>query len=438
MGNSSPWATRPPFRRWAHLALFTIALVSIVFFHSSTFISSALPQSSPQEIAHRSQILSECAYIHAKPGPPPNFHVRTQSDRYADSGNTTSVLVRNATIWTAADNGHEILTGNLLMHRDGVVDIVDLEGGTIIPGLTSFVAPLGLVEIRLEPSTNDGRVHNPLDGDLPAVLGKTIMRAQDGLMFGGQNLLLAYRGGDTTAITAPSGAFLRGVSTAFSPGAAHARVENASVVDEVALHVAVSMSSKVGVSTQVAALRNMLFGEGGDKVLRCVRKGITTLVVDVESAELWRRYFGSRMRATEAHLLAHEIAKAGVSVIVTESKRFSSTWEQRRILSGPPITQESLVTALLKAGVNVAIGVVDEYNARNTRFGVGWSLLTSNGYLDRTMALALATTNLEKALGVPRERPQDLVAYLGGDVFEFEAKVVGVISETLGRTDLFE
>jgi hypothetical protein len=71
----------------------------------------------------------------------------------------------------------------------GVVDIVDLEGGTIIPGLTSFGAPLGLVEIRLEPSTNDGRVYNPLDGDLPAVLGETIMRAQDGLMFGGQNLL---------------------------------------------------------------------------------------------------------------------------------------------------------------------------------------------------------------------------------------------------------
>jgi hypothetical protein len=47
------------------------------------------------------------------------------------------------------------------------------------------------------------------------------------------------------------------------------------------------------------------------------------------------------------------------------------TWPSHR-LAGPPITQESLVTALLKAGVNVAIGVVDEYNARNTRFEVGW------------------------------------------------------------------
>ncbi|KAG1725689.1 uncharacterized protein EDB91DRAFT_1254630 [Suillus paluster] len=350
------------------------------------------------------------------------------------------------------EDGRVVCIGQCSDFGNGDVDIVDLEGGTITPGLTSFGAPLGLVEIRLEPSTNDGAVHNPLDGDVPAVLGGKVVRAQDGLMFGGQNLLLAYRGGVTTAITAPSGTFLQGISTAFSPGAAHARVENASVVDEVALHIAVSMSSRVGVSTQVAALRNMLFGEGGDHVLKSVRKGKTTLVVNVENADImatllrlkdeYEGHSGRVLRltfagATEAHILAHEIAKAGVSVIVTQSKPFPWTWEQRRILAGPPITQESLVTALLKAGVNVAIGVVDEYNARNTRFEVGWFLLTSNGVIDRTTALALATTNLEKALGVQREMPQDLVAYRGGDVFEFEAKVVGVLSETLGRTDLF-
>ncbi|KAG2130176.1 uncharacterized protein EDB93DRAFT_1323346 [Suillus bovinus] len=355
------------------------------------------------------------------------------------------------------EDGQVVCIGQCSDFAEEAVDIVDLEGGTITPGLTSFGSPLGLVEIRLEPSTNDGSVHNPLDGDLPAILGDTIMRAQDGLMFGGQNLLLAYRGGVTTAITAPSGAFLQGVSTAFSPGAAHASVENASVIDEVALHVGISMSSRISVSTQIAALRNMLFGEGGDEVLRSVRKvgllikGKTTLVVDVESADImatllrlkdeYETHSGRELRmtfagATEAHLLASEIKRAGVSVIVTQSKPFPSNWEQRRILAGPPITQESLVSKLLKAGVNVAIGVIDEYNARNTRFEAGW-FLASNGLIDRTTALALATTNLEKALGVQREMPQDLVAYRGGDVFEFEAKVVGVISETLGRTDLF-
>ncbi|KAG1899770.1 uncharacterized protein F5891DRAFT_1036409 [Suillus fuscotomentosus] len=375
------------------------------------------------------------------------------SGLYMRGGGSTGVARISEKVGSVGvEDGRVVCVSQCSDFAQGAADIVDLEGGTITPGLTSFGAPLGLVEIRLEPSTNDGSVYNPLDGDLPAILGDTIMRAQDGLMFGGQNLLLAYRGGVTTAITAPSGTFLQGVSTAFSPGAAHANVKNASVVDEVALHVGISMSSRIGVSTQIAALRNMLFGEGGDKVLRRVRKGKITLVVDVESADImatllrlkdeYEAHSGRELRmtfagATEAHLLAYEIARAGVSVIVTQSKPFPSTWEQRRILAGPPITQESLVTALLKAGVNVAIGVIDEYNARNTRFEAGWFLLTSNGFIDRATALALATTNLEKALGVQREMPQDLVAYRGGDVFEFEAKVVGVISETLGRTDLF-
>jgi hypothetical protein len=34
--------------------------------------------------------------------------------------------------------------------------------------------------------------------------------------------------------------------------------------------------------------------------------------------------------------------------------------------------QESLITALLKAGVNVTIGVVEEFNAWNTGFKTGW------------------------------------------------------------------
>ncbi|KAG1832110.1 hypothetical protein EV424DRAFT_1313531 [Suillus variegatus] len=375
------------------------------------------------------------------------------SGLYMRGGGSTGVVHVSEKVGSVGvKDGRVMCVGQCSDFAEGAVDIVDLEGGTITPGLTSFGTPLGLVEIRLEPSTNDGSVYNLLDEDLPAVLGDKVVRAQDGLMFGGQNLLLAYHGGVTTAITAPSGTFLRGISTAFSPGAVHARVENASIVGEVALHVGISMSSRIGVSTQVAALRNMLFGEGGDEVLRSVRKGQTTLVLDVESADImatllrlkdeYEAHSGRELHltfagATESHLLAHEIARAGVSVIVTQSKPYPSTWEQRRILAGPPITQESLVTALLKAGVNVAIGVIDEYNARNTRFEVGWSLLTSNGTIDRTTALALATTNLEKALGVQREMPQDLVAYRGGDVFEFEAKVVGVISETLGRIDLF-
>jgi len=41
-------------------------------------------------------------------------------------------------------------------------------------------------------------------------------------------------------------------------------------------------------------------------------------------------------------------------------------------LPGPPFTKETSVTTLVDAGVNVAIGVVDEYAARNTKFDLAW------------------------------------------------------------------
>jgi hypothetical protein len=83
-----------------------------------------------------------------------------------------------------------------------------------------------------------------------------------------------------------------------------------------------------------------------DSTLISKLKGETTLVVNVESADImatllrlkdeYRAHAGRELRmtfsgATEAHLLAHEIAKAGVSVIVTQSKPYPSTWEQRRM-----------------------------------------------------------------------------------------------------------
>ena len=73
-----------------------------------------------------------------------------------------------------------------------VDEVVDLEGGSLAPGLTSHGSSLGLEEILFEPCTNDGDVFDPLvDGNLPSVLGKDtcIIRAVDGLQFNGRNTM---------------------------------------------------------------------------------------------------------------------------------------------------------------------------------------------------------------------------------------------------------
>ena len=157
--SSSPLVTRPTSRRWARLFLFLIS--SLVLFHFSPFIFSAFSE-NPHELARRSQILSKCAYTRTKPGPPLHFHARTQSDRYHE--NTKPVLLRNATIWTAANDGYEALAGDLLMHRGLIkvvgdvpisllqelesesvnLEVIDAHGAWVTPGIVDLHSHIGV------------------------------------------------------------------------------------------------------------------------------------------------------------------------------------------------------------------------------------------------------------------------------------------------------
>lgn len=77
------------------------------------------------------------------------------------------------------------------------VTIIDLKGGAISPGLTSFGAPLGLEEIQAEKSTNDGTLVDPLAAVTPKLLNDGeggIVRAADGLSFMGRDTLYVSSG----------------------------------------------------------------------------------------------------------------------------------------------------------------------------------------------------------------------------------------------------
>lgn len=74
------------------------------------------------------------------------------------------------------------------------VEYVDLEGGSIAPGLTTFGSPLGLEEIMGEVSTKDGYVLDPLQDSVPKVAGGNgaLIHAIDGLQFGTRHALYAH------------------------------------------------------------------------------------------------------------------------------------------------------------------------------------------------------------------------------------------------------
>lgn len=164
-------------------------------------------------------------------------------------------------------------------------------------------------------------------------------------------------------------------------------------------------------------------------------------------------------RAAEAHLLAKEIAAADVGVILLRPRPYPYTYDEQRLVPGPPLTEETSISVLLGKNVTVAIGVLEEWQARNTRFDVGWvrnafshrdgsvgtsitdylsfifplsqAALEAFGKINKEQAMALATTNLEKILDI---KPHgDLVAYQGGDLMDMQSKVVAVLSEEQGE-----
>ncbi|KAM5537547.1 hypothetical protein V8D89_008760 [Ganoderma adspersum] len=344
-------------------------------------------------------------------------------------------------------------------------ELVDLAGGAISPGLTTYGSALGLEEIQGEASTRDGRAPDGLDRTVPGLAGGSggLVRAVDGMQFATRHAYTAYRAGVTTGIVSPqSDGFLSGVSAAFSLAAPHKLAEGAIVQRAGAVHVAIHRGEAQSVSTQVAALRRLLLdsdrteGELGTWFAR-IGKGEATLVVEAESADVIATIIelkqeveetlkvadgGKKLKVTiaggrEAHLLARELGEAGVDVLLTQPRPFPKEWEAHRILPGPPLSAKSQVVTLLEYGVTVGLGTIDSDKARNTRFDAGWAALEGGDAISKAQAIALVSTNVEKLLGIERDSDEtELVATSGGDLLEY-SKVVAVISPTRGVVDVF-
>ncbi|TFK91321.1 composite domain of metallo-dependent hydrolase [Polyporus arcularius HHB13444] len=338
-------------------------------------------------------------------------------------------------------------------------DIVNLEGGSISPGLTTVGSPLGLGEIFSETSTQDGNVEDSLSSTIPGLAGgsNALIRAVDGLQFSTRHALLAYRAGVTAAIVAPStSGFLAGLNTAFATGAKHKLDDGAIVQSAGAVHVSIHPVGTPSVSTQIAALRHLLLnqtdGESG-KWFEKIRKGESPLVINTESADIIATLISLKSEVEEtlvlekplkftlvggreAHLLAKQIGEAGIGVIFKQLRPFPKEWEARRILPGLPLSEKSQVVALLDHNVTVGIGTDIAERARNTRFDVAWAAIESDGLISKEQAIALASTNVEKLLGIERSADDaELVATRGGDFLDY-GKVVGVVSPRRGVVDL--
>ncbi|KAL0264107.1 hypothetical protein SLS55_000051 [Diplodia seriata] len=272
-------------------------------------------------------------------------------------------------------------------------------GGTFTPALTALGSALGLSEIAAEPSTRDG-VNTPTS---------PFARAVDGLLAtGSKQLAAARRHGVARAVAAPLGA--RGVGVGFWVAGEGEGEEGGEVWgEEVSVHYALGRGAKEpSLSAAVGELRGRLLeaveglngtGKETETVVgrydeqaflrRVVGEGLA-LVVHVDSADTIKALLrvkgevedaladvgdalagvdgdegkanGTRrirlvlVGAAESHLLARDLAAAGVGVVLAPLLQYSQHWDQRRSLTGAPLTNGTAIDALLDAGVDVAIG----------------------------------------------------------------------------------
>ncbi|CAG9948218.1 unnamed protein product [Clonostachys rosea f. rosea IK726] len=296
---------------------------------------------------------------------------------------------------------------------DGVT-VVHIHNAFMLPGLTIATRQHGLAEMALEPSTTDGsspgdNFHNPPE-------------TRFGLTLGGIHLQSAYHAGVTRIVTPPlTTGFFHGISARFRAGAT-------------------SGLSTPSVSIQIQKLCDLLISsEPPHPAFQRAAEGSIPIVVHTNNKDViahmiaLKRETGAHiviMGGAEAHLLATELSEVDIPVIVAPFWGCEPLfWDSRHCLPGPPLTDSLGPQVLIEAGVTVGIGSWDNMN--NHIQSSIWEASWLAGPANRSLALDLVTTNVEKALKLSEAR--DVVVY-EGNPFEFGACVALSLEEGIIRS----
>ncbi|KAK4225198.1 hypothetical protein QBC38DRAFT_269058 [Podospora fimiseda] len=306
--------------------------------------------------------------------------------------------------------------------------VVELKNGHLSGSFTAFGSKIGLNAIDAEDDTDNG----PSSG--------TFTRGEDGLALDTQKLNGSYTYGVTKAISAPKhtgGSNHHGTSVGFLTGAKTSLDKNAVFASDVAVHYTLDLTSKRGstpsISAAVGALRQKLLeaAASNEKIkdgyseaafLKKVVQGSLPLVITVQNADVIASILqvkktvehatGTALRlviygGAESWLLAEELASAKVGVVLAPLFSFRSTWDQRRALTGAPLTNGTAIDKLLDAGVLTAIGLEEDWIVRDLGLLAGIVLNNGGGRVDEKGALGLVSGNVYKLLGLKEPGVKD-------------------------------
>ncbi|KAB5582299.1 hypothetical protein GE09DRAFT_1074410 [Coniochaeta sp. 2T2.1] len=313
----------------------------------------------------------------------------------------------------------------------GKPKIIALNNGYLAPSFVALGSTVGLNAIDAEKATDNGASPN------------IFSRAVDGLALNTKKLRVAHHYGVTRAISAPkfsSGGTHHGTSAGFLTGGGYTLEKGAVFADDVAVHYTLSLAAKRGegtpsISSAVGALRRKLleavatlnetdaikdpYSEGA--YLRKVVTGSLPLVLTVHSADVISSILRVKSEiqsalaqgqhkspslrlvifgGAESHLVARDLASAGVSVVLAPLLSYRSTWDQRRALTGAPLTNGTAVDVLLEAGVKTAIGVEEDWRVYDLALLAGVVYKNGGGKVGEREALGLVAGNVFEILGL--------------------------------------
>lgn len=331
----------------------------------------------------------------------------------------------------------------MLGAKESGAQTVNLQNGYITLPFTAFGSKLGLEEIMAQPDTQDGEVNDSVWA-----------HAVDGLLFDSKQLSAAHSHGVLYGISPPQGS--RGISAGFKTSAKHSLEKGAVFADEAAVHYDLTLGAKTektpSISSAIGALRKSLleaihsnqtiedtYSEKAS--LKKVVTGELPLVLHVHSADTTATIIklkseiedaaNSTLRViliggAESHIVADELAAADIAVVVAPLLAYSQTWDQRRSLTGAPLTNGTAIDVLLDAGVLVAIGVDEIWESRDLRFSAGIAYKNSGGRLSEKEALALVSGNVYEMLGLKEEKAKGEFVVFEGSPLEIGGRVRAV------------
>lgn len=130
--------------------------------------------------------------------------------------------------------------------------IIELQEGTVMPGLTAYSPSLGLAEILAASETSDG----PLGKDLALLKPENLIHAKYGIHLDGRGFSRARLGGVTQVIVTPiSESFFGGVSAGIKTSGKYNILDGGIFQDDVALHFSLGQTAKGQAIPQIHFLR---------------------------------------------------------------------------------------------------------------------------------------------------------------------------------------